>query len=455
MKLAEDEHTEFKRAWSDSAKRSIVAFANTDGGTIYIGVDDDGTVIGVKDPDQCMRQAIQAAANAILPDILNFISVSTNHMEGLPVVVVQVRRGTHPPYYLADKGPRPAGVYIRSGAASIPATETAILDMLRQSAPVAYEDMPSFQQQLTFIATKAFFDASGIPFGEHQHRSLGLLTPDGVYTNLALLLSDQCMASIKVAAFADIGKEAFQSRSEITGPLPQQFEQVRSLLSQYNHVRSAVGPDMRRVDEYDFPPDVLREALLNLIIHRDYGISAPSLISVLPDHIEFVNLGGLPTGLTKQDMLNGISVQRNPKLASIFYRLRLVEAYGTGIRRITHAYAHMSAKPVFSITDHTFSLSIPALAPNPPTKEDPAISTRVQDSHSPTKRIDSHSGHTDEHESLIRKYVRDHGVITRAEAQQITGMSQAAAARLLRAMVEKGRLRRVGNGPSTAYRIKE
>lgn len=124
----EGQRLEFKLDWNDSAKKTVVAFANSDGGRIVVGVDDDGTPVGVEDVDACMLRAMQSISNGISPDLARFVDIGSGVRSGRPVVVVDVRPGTDRPYYLRDRGPRPSGVYIRLGAGSIPASEPAILE---------------------------------------------------------------------------------------------------------------------------------------------------------------------------------------------------------------------------------------------------------------------------------------------------------------------------------------
>ena len=100
----EGPNVEFKRMWVDGAKRSVVAFLNTSGGVIYLGVDDDGIAIGTDDADEQMRRATQAISGGIHPDPMSFISVETETMDGVTVVAVHVQRGARRPYYLTDKG---------------------------------------------------------------------------------------------------------------------------------------------------------------------------------------------------------------------------------------------------------------------------------------------------------------------------------------------------------------
>ncbi|WP_233543515.1 AlbA family DNA-binding domain-containing protein [Pyramidobacter sp. CG50-2] len=118
---------EYKREYFDEIKKTIIAFANTDGGELLIGVDDDGTVLGVDDPDDVMLKVTNSARDTIKPDVTMFMRVETRVIQGKKVVAASVQRGTACPYYLSAKGVRPEGVYVRQGASTVPATESAIL----------------------------------------------------------------------------------------------------------------------------------------------------------------------------------------------------------------------------------------------------------------------------------------------------------------------------------------
>ena len=127
--LQESKTTEFKREYTDDLKYAVVAFANTDGGKIYIGINDDGIVCGVQNTDSTMLRITNMIRDVVRPDVTMFTECAVEEMDGQQVIVVNVQRGTARPYYLSGKGVRPEGVYIRQGASSVPASETAILNL--------------------------------------------------------------------------------------------------------------------------------------------------------------------------------------------------------------------------------------------------------------------------------------------------------------------------------------
>ncbi|PLS31936.1 transcriptional regulator [Bifidobacterium margollesii] len=503
---------EFKRIWSESAKKTVAAFANTDGGTLYIGVDDDGSVVGLKDPDACIVQAAQSVTDGIVPDVAHIVDMRIAEYEQRSVVIVDVQRGTSRPYYLADKGIRPAGVYVRMGAASVPSSDAAILRMIRESSDDSFEDSRSVDQQLTFEHARETFAEANAEFGEREQRTLGLLDETGLYTNLAWLLSDQCTASIKAAVFQGDTKAVFKTRYEFSGSLFRQFRQVAEFIDRYNNTRSRIGEQWRRVDYRDYAPEVLRETLLNLIVHRDYTFSGPGLISIFDHRIEMLNLGGLPKGLTERDMMLGISQQRNPRLAQVLYRLKWVEAYGTGIPRIVENYADCDRKPEFRISDNAFKVVLPSRIAgkdgNGGDREDDALIAGVKAEGSPTEgspmvgpkvvgsttasdlamgdrgavptisptvsnvldgmivtprmrrnamrlatpAVVSNGSVVEERMRIVLNLAERQSEIRRSDVQQATGLSQAGAVNLLRELVGRGLLLRVGVGRNTRYR---
>ena len=215
-----------------------------------------------------------------------------------------------------------------------------------------FEQTRSLEQDLTFLSAKSEFDESNIPFKE---KNLGIQNQDGIYTNLGLLLSDQCKHTIKVAVFNGETQNVFQDRNEFTGSLFKQMREVYSYIDFRNQKHSSFS-GLKRIDKRDYPEVAIREALLNLIVHREYSYSASSFVRIYTDRIEFTSIGGLLKGITLEDIQLGISVCRNPKLANIFYRLELIEAYGTGIQKIIDSYSESEFKPQFVTTENAFKI---------------------------------------------------------------------------------------------------
>lgn len=360
MNFIENETVELKEIVTEEIKKEILAFANSEGGTIYVGIRDDGLVLGLENPEESALQVNNMVRDAIKPDISMFVRCETKVIENARVLAICVQQGTKRPYYLAKKGLRPEGVYVRQGSSSVPATDSTIRKMIKETDGDSFESMRSLDQELTFEQTKQEFDKRNLHFGEAQKKTLGLLSYDNVYTNLGLVLSDQCVHTIKVAVFEGIDQTNFKDRREFTGSLLQQLNDVYEFVDVHNPIQSRFE-GLQRVDSRAYSVDAIRETLLNSLVHRDYSFKASTLLSIYSDRLELVSLGGLVTGISLDDIFLGISVCRNPKLANVFYRLGLIEAYGIGIQKIINAYKESIVKPVIEVTNNAFKVVLPKL----------------------------------------------------------------------------------------------
>lgn len=439
--MLEGKNIEFKRQYTDDIKYAVLAFANTEGGTLYIGINDDGSVEGVENPDAVMLQVMNMIRDTIRPDITVAVDCSTELMENKHVVVLIIQRGVARPYYLANKGIRPAGVYVRQGASSVPASETAILQMIKESSGDVYEEARSLNQNLTFKEAEAYFAKKHLQFGDAQKRTLQLISADGTYSNLGMLLSDQCISIIKLAVFEGSKKIVFHDRKELNGSLFKQLEDAYAYINQFNYTRSEF-PGLERVDTRDYPPEAVREALLNAVIHREYGIGGPTLISIFDDRIEFVTIGGLVKGLSLADIKLGVSMLRNKNLANVFYRLHLIEAYGTGLLKIDECYADCAVKPQLLATDNAFKLVLPNI-------------------NFAAKRVKNYSfedesktaSKKEERYQIVLELARKNSLITRSMIEKALHVSTSTAVLVLKKMLQLGLLKKYGEGRNVSYSL--
>lgn len=439
--FTENKTTEFKREYVDDIKNTIIAFANCDGGTLYIGVNDDGTVCGVDTIDSTMLRVTNAIRDAVRPDVTMFVDCRSVIMDDKQIICVTVQRGTARPYYLHGKGIRPEGVYIRQGASTVPATDAAILSMIKETSGDSYEAARSLNQRLTFEKAVNFFKKRNIEFGKSQMRTLHLIGEDDTYTNLAFLLSEQCTHMIKLAVFEGSKKTVFKDRRELSGSLLEQLEESYDYIDRYNRTRAEFS-GLDRVDMRDYPPEAIREALLNAIVHRDYSFSGAALISIFEDRIEFVTIGGLVKGITLDDVKLGVSVLRNQYLANIFYRLRLIEAYGTGIFKINECYEDYTVKPVIETTDNAFKITLPNTNFCPEEQKVWNIS-KADNFTSINKK--------EERIAIVLELCRRKGFIVRSDVENALGVSQSTAILLLRELVDDGVLMKKGRTKKLRY----
>lgn len=442
MRFRETEIVELKSIVMDDIKKEIIAFANCDGGTVYVGVADDGKVLGVENADECALQISNMVRDAVKPDVTMFIHYETLECDGKAVVAVNIQRGTNRPYYLAKKGLRPEGVYVRQGYSSVPATDTAIRQMIKETDGDSFENMRSINQTLTFEATKKEFEKRNVVFGQPQMQTLKIVSVDGIYTNLGLLLSEQCLHTIKAAVFEGINQNVFKDRREFSGSLMQQLNDVYDYIDFHNQTH-ATFRKLLRIDTRDYPEVAVREALLNTLVHRDYSFRASTLISIYDDRIEFVSIGGLLPGLELDDLMMGVSVCRNPHLANVFYRLQLIEAYGTGMKKIMGAYANALVQPKIKTTNNAFKIILPNVNFTPKAAEVHKDFEKAAD-----LALDSN-------EEKVLQFLREHLMITRKETQTLLEVSQSTAGRILKAMVDSGRIKQIGGSRTTRYELRK
>jgi len=352
--MRENSNIEFKREYTADLKKEVVAFANSGGGVIYVGRDDDGNPYPLPDVSVTLTQITNSIRDGIMPDVTMFVGYETDE-SGIMITVLE---GTHKPYFLTEKGLKPSGVFVRQGESSAPASYDAIREMIKLTDGDKFEAIRSLTQELTFNAAEDEFKRCGVAFGENQMRSLGIIGADGLYANLGLLMSDQCAHTIKFAVFNGTKKGEFKTRKEIGGSVLKQMWSAFDFLNLSNNLAAAFS-GLDRVEQYDYPEEAIREAMLNAIIHRDYAFSGSIIVNLYDDHMEFVSLGGLMPGLRTEDLFIGISQPRNEKLADIFYRLKHIEAYGTGLRRIMQYYEDFEVKPEITATHGAFMLALP------------------------------------------------------------------------------------------------
>lgn len=184
---------------------------------------------------------------------------------------------------------------------------------------------------------------------------------------------------------------------------------------------------LERVETYDYPEYALREALLNTIIHRDYNYSGSTIINVFSDGMEFVSIGGLVKGITLEDILHGISQSRNMVLANIFYRLKLIESYGTGIQRILESYDG-KIQPQFIPAPSSFVTILPNLQMNTPASEANSLP-----------------------ENRVLALFKNQPFITRRDVEKLLQCSSFPARKILNSLLAQEKITVVGNAKNTRY----
>lgn len=451
--MRESEFIEFKAEDTDDLCRAVVAFANTDGGTIRVGVDDSGNVIGLPDMDADYTRITNLIRDNIRPDVTLFTRYETTDER---CIFVHVAEGTAKPYFLASKGLKPAGVYMRQGASSVQASWEQIRLLIKNADGDSYEATRSLLQDLSFAAAEQEFGRRGILFEPEKYSALGLYDESKkMLTNLALLLSDQCEHSVKVAVFDDEANTVFRDRREFGGSVLRQLHESYEYLMLNNRVASKIR-GLDREDREDYPPEAIREALLNSLVHRDYSYSGSVIININRNRIEFINLGGLLPGISPRDITSGISQPRNAKLAQIFFRLKHIEAYGTGLRRIFALYRDEANQPEIDVTENTFRISLPnrnavrTVGSGTGSRLGSGTGSRVGIVSEPKASYGTRDHITPQMQSVL-DYLEEHGTIADAALPDFLGVKRTRAYLVARQMLELGLLQSSGRGKTKKY----
>ena len=433
----ESERIEYKSQMIDDIYKEVIAFANTDGGVIYLGIDDKGKLIGIDNVDETYTRLTNGIRDAIAPDVTMFVRYV---LQDNKVIQIEVAEGSYKPYYLKSKGMKPNGVYVRQGTSSVQASSEQIRQMIKESDGDTYEDARSLEQDLTFHAAETTFERYGVEFSVQKYRALGI-TQNDIYTNLALLLSDQCHHTTKIAVFKDEFCTEFRDSKEFGGSVFKQFEDAVNYLALCNKTVSTIK-GVVRTDKQDYPEEAIREALLNALVHRDYGFSGSIIININDSKMEFISLGGLLPGLSTEDIRIGVSQPRNKKLAEVFHRLRLIESYGTGIRRIFKLYENCPVQPSIEVTANAFKIVLPNMnVAGAAIEITPALAEKAPVAITPQMKT-------------VMDYLAEYGEMTDEDLQELLNVKKTRAYLLARRMNENGLIEIVGRGAGKKYKLK-
>lgn len=433
----ESERIEYKSQMIEDLYREVIAFANSDGGVIYIGIDNQGNLTGIDNVDETYTRITNGIRDAIAPDVTMFVRYV---LQDNKVIQIEVGEGSYKPYYLKAKGMKPTGVYVRQGASSVQASPDQIRKTIKESDGDNFEGSRCLEQDLTFSAAETAFQRYGVEFSVEKYRALGI-TQNDIYTNLALLLSDQCLHTTKIAVFNDEFCTEFRDSKEFGGSVFKQFEDSVNYLALCNKTASTIK-GVIRTDKKDYPEEAIREALLNALVHRDYGFSGSIIINVNDSKMEFISLGGLLPGLSTEDIRIGVSQPRNKKLAEVFHRLRLIESYGTGIRRIFKLYENCAVQPSIEVTTNAFKIVLPNMnVTGIATEKVPETAEKTSVAVTPQMKT-------------VMDYLAEYGEMTDEDLQELLNIKKTRAYLLARQMNENGLIDIIGRGAAKKYKLK-
>lgn len=424
--MNESEHIEFKENYTENIYKEIISFLNTNSGTIYIGYDDNGNLVGLKNSKEIEEKISNGIKTNIYPDARVFVSVSNDAFEDKNYISIKVSKGVDI-YYLKEKG-IVKGTYLRTGSCSIPASEETVKQMIIRNSILSFETSISGNQNLTFNYISKSFLENNIDLNKSNIKENLHITSNKKYTNLGLLFSDQNPFSFKLAVYQSREKENFLDRKEFNGSILEIYDNLIEFLKLNTATYGLISSSIRK-DIEEYPEFILREIVLNSIIHRDYSTLTSNIINLYKDDgIELISYGSLYGNITIDDILAGLSTSRNPYLQAIFMRIKRVEAIGSGLRRVNSYYEKLGLNFEIKALPSTFIVTLPRITLN---------AQNIQN--------------TDTDIDLIIKYIEKNGSITRKIAETLIKKEKTTTSTLLNKLVDDNILIKIGNGPSTRY----
>lgn len=360
----ERQNVEWKRQWDDKFLRQICGFANSEGGVMKVGIDDDGTVVGVKDPKSDMKSITDTIANklSIYPTV--DVDESTN------VITITVQRSPVP----VDLDGK---FYIRTGNTTHAATGREYDMLVSRRLNISWSEMPIDGLDISCLDGNAidYFRKKARDKGTISNESLDvsdrdlliklkLMTRDGVLTRAAILLfhpnpEDVILGSaVKVGMFEGTDSPEILYQDYVSGPLISIPDRLCDLINIKYSKRRISYKGLNMVETPPFPEKSLREAILNAVMHNDYGSGIPIQIRIWEDRMRIADNGGIPYNWTEKDLMEDHeSVPLNPSLANVFFLAGFVEGWGRGIQRIMDGYRSYPDKaPTFKVSHQSFTV---------------------------------------------------------------------------------------------------
>jgi len=415
--VKEGPNLEFKEKITNTFLKTVSAYSNYTGGKIIFGIDDNGVVKGI---DDCKKAclSIENKINDNISPVPDYSLVINSDS----TITLKVEQGVHKPYLYKSKA------YKRHDTATVEVDSQELNRLILEGIHITYDACKSEKQNLEFQTLERYLKAvlNIEEFNIDTLKTLNLYTDGEGYNNAAAILADtNDFPGIDIARFGEtisiiLKREIIRNVSVL-----EAYERAVNFYRDYFTYELIDGLIRKTVKK--IPEEAFREALANALIHRLWDINAQVRISVFDDRIEIVSPGGLPSGITETDYLRGnLSILRNPILGNVFFRLNLVEIFGTGILRIKESYKGSVRQPGFEITDTAIKVILPVFEDTLNLSED---------------------------ERAV------YGVLNKVTAKSIseiepeTKFSRSKVKDILKILADKDIVRIEGNGRGTKYRL--
>lgn len=350
--MKENKFLEYKSGVTSTFLKTVSAFSNFGTGKILFGVNDDGTICGIDNPEPVCLNLENTINDSIIPKPEFTLSISKDN-----VITLLVSEGNYKPYLYKGKA------YRRSDTSTVQVDETELKRLILEGSNMYYEELPCDIQELEFSyfenILKEKLDIEKLT-GDII-RTLGFRDKSGKYNIAAALFADKNpFYGIDIAKFGESISEICERETYSNISVLMQFDKAVSMYKRY-YQSERIDSTERKVNE-SIPEKAFREAVANALVHRMWDINSHIKISMFSDRVEIVSPGGLPADISAEEYLRGnISKLRNPVTGNIFFRLHYIEMFGTGIARIKEAYRDSVSKPSFEIFENSIAVTLPVV----------------------------------------------------------------------------------------------
>lgn len=415
---------ELKEIVTDKFLKTVSAYANYNEGQIVFGVSDDGKVKGIENLRKDILR-IEHMVNSTIEPRPNF-EIKVKEISGKNIIILSVYKGKDTPYYYKGKS------YKRSDTLTVEVDRIELNRLAMEGVNLNYEEKKSDKQDLEFkVLESKLKKVIGIDqLNLDILRTLNLYTNEGYFNIAAALLADENNYNFSAIDIVKFGKTINQIlyRKTITNKsILTLYDEAIKVFEIYYQFEEIQGYE--RITKELIPKEAFREAIANALVHRQWDIMGNIQVSMYDNVIEITSPGGLPNGLTEEYYLyEHVSLLRNPIIASVFFRLKYIEQFGTGIKRIMEQYQHSLSKPTFSITENYIKLSLPLYSDQ-------------------KKNLDSD-------EFAIYQLLKKNDGASREEIQISTKFNKSKVLRILNKLIAGGFVEKSGAGSQVTYILK-
>ncbi len=440
--MTETSRIEFKRELTRDLdiEKEVVAFLNyREGGIIYIGIDDNGKPIGVKDIDGDMLKIKDRIRMGISPSPMGLFDVTVETIEDVPIIKVFVASGSEKPYYKTKYGLSERGCFVRVGTAAEPMPMSMIDDLYSHRTHISLRNIPSPRQDLTFQQLQIYYQSRFKALDANFAKSLLLLTDEGKYNYVAYLFADENDVSFKVAKYAGTDRDELIANNEygyccILKAADAVVERLR-----IENVVSTRKTYPYRQDTPLWDNDSIRELVFNAFIHNDYFREVPPKFEIFSDHLEITSTGGLPSGLLQEEFFQGVSVPRNKEIMRIFRDVQMGESLGSGMRLVMKHYSEDN----FVFLPHFIRVNI-TYSTQKNTQKNTQKTTQKDSTQKDSTQKRKYNTSAAYIKVRMMELLRVDPTITRKRIAETLGITEDSAKWHLQTLQEAGFVRRVG-----------